>query len=130
MHFLQFVHWLKYPTVHLVGFQRSNWNWHFVQESVTSSPILCYTAICLSVRLVSAYPPISQHNHVNIDIYRVLIIYCGFCLKIFVYIFILDSGLSRFSLGVHTGLHAWTARWQVEHQRRSRTGRVQKNHNF
>ena len=49
VHFLQFVHWLKYLTVHLVGFQRSNWNWHFVQESVTSSPVsfLCnFSAYC------------------------------------------------------------------------------------
>ena len=31
-------------------------------------------------------------------------------------IYIPDSCLSRLSLGVYTGLHAWTARWQVEHQ--------------
>ena len=35
--------------------------------------------------------------------------------------------LSRFFLGVSTGLHAWTTNWQVEH---SRTGRVKKNHNI
>ena len=54
--------------------------------------------------------------------YRVFIKYCVFK-KIFK--FILDSGLSRFPLGVSV-----CTQWQVEHQRCSRTGRVQKNHNI
>ena len=37
--------------------------------------------------------------------------------------YISDSSLSRFFLGVYTGLHAWTTKWQVEHQRCSRTGK-------
>ena len=57
--------------------------------------------------------------------------YCVFS-KILKYI--PDSGLSlslsRFFLGVYTGLHAWTTKWQVEDQRCSRTGRVKKNHNI
>ena len=31
---------------------------------------------------------------------------------------------------MYTGLHAWATKWQVEHQRCSRTGRVEKNHNI
>ena len=34
------------------------------------------------------------------------------------------------SLDVYTILHAWITKWQVEHQRCSRTGRVQKNPNI
>ena len=44
--------------------------------------------------------------------------------------YILDSGLSRFFLGVYTGLKAWTTRWQVKDQRCSRTGTVKKNYNI
>lgn len=33
-----------------VGYQRSNWNWHFVQESVTSSP-LCFLCTFLGILL-------------------------------------------------------------------------------
>ena len=62
-----------------------------------------------------------------INWYRVFIKYCVFS-KILKYI--PDSGLSRFFLGVYTGLHAWTTKWQVEHQRCSRIGRVKKNHNI
>ena len=43
------------------------------------------------------------------------------------FIYITDIGLSRFFLGLYTGLHACTTKWQVEHQRCSRTVRVQKN---
>ena len=38
--------------------------------------------------------------------------------------YIPDSGLSRFFLVVYTGPHAWTTKWQVEHQPCSRTGKV------
>ena len=61
--------------------------------------------------------------------YIVFIKYCGFFSKILKYI--LDSGLSRFFLGVYTGFHAWATKWQEENQRYSRTyGRVQKSHNI
>ena len=59
--------------------------------------------------------------------YRVFIKYCVF-LKISKCI--PDSGLSQFFLGVYTVLHAWTTKWQVEHQRCSKTGRVKKTHNI
>ena len=55
--------------------------------------------------------------------YRVFIKYCVF--RKFLYIF-----RTLASLGVYTGLYAWTTKWQVEHQRYSRTGRVKKNHNI
>ena len=55
--------------------------------------------------------------------YTVFIKYCVFS-KILKYI--PDSGLSQFPLG---GVSVCT-QWQVKHQRRSRYGRVQKNHNI
>ena len=65
--------------------------------------------------------------YIFLFIYRVFIKYCVFFenLKIFP-----DSGLSWFFLGVYTRLDAWSTKWQVEHQRCSRTGRVKKNHNI
>ena len=48
--------------------------------------------------------------------YRVLIKYCVFS----------KIGVQC----VYTRLHAGTARWQVEHQRCCRTGRVQENYNI
>ena len=53
--------------------------------------------------------------------YRVLINYCVFSK-------ILKYSLSWLFLGLYTGLHAWTTKWQVEHPRCSRTGRVKKNY--
>ena len=41
-----------------------------------------------------------------------------------------DSSLFRVFLGVYTDLHAWTTKWQVEHQHCSRSGRIRKNHNI
>ena len=56
--------------------------------------------------------------------YRVLIKYCVFFEK-----FRPLSDFPRCQC-VYTGFHdAWTVRWQVEHQRSSRTCRVQKHHN-
>ena len=54
--------------------------------------------------------------------YRVFIKYCFFS-KILIYI--PDSGLSWFPLGVSV-----CTQWQVKHQHCSRTGRVKKNHNI
>ena len=70
---------------------------------------------------------VSQRGNLNTDFvkYRVFIKHCVFS-KISKYI--PDSGLSRFFLGVYNGFHAWTTKWQVEHQRCSRTGRVKKIH--
>ena len=56
--------------------------------------------------------------------YRVFIKYCVFFSKILKYI--PDSGLSRFPVGVSVCTHTR----QVEHQRCSRAGRVQKIHNI
>ena len=63
--------------------------------------------------------------------YSVFIIYCVFS-KILKYLY---SDLCPFLVfprcqSVYIGLHAWAARWQIEHQCYKRTGRVKKIHNI
>ena len=69
-----------------------------------------------------------QINICNISVYCLLIQYTGCSLNIVFFSKILkyipDSVLSRFPLGVSVCTHIR----QVEHQRCTRTGRVQKNH--